>query len=87
MRTHRWLVAKPADYSRLDQRSTKTPQRPYRPSPPNSGWEHLRSRGDSRRDAASVFPRRESEVGVTRGSDAVRRPRLTVRHDGGSWSG
>ena len=22
-RTHRWLVAKPTDYSRLDQRSTK----------------------------------------------------------------
>ena len=23
MRTHRWLVSKPADYSRLDRRSTK----------------------------------------------------------------
>ena len=72
MRTHRWLVAKPADYSRLDQRRTKTPQRPCRPSPSNSRWEHHRSRGDSHRAAASVFPRHESEAGVTRASDVVR---------------
>src|SRR5262245_24545025 len=69
MSTHRWLVAKPADYSRLEQRSTKTPQRPCRSSPSISGWEHRRTRGGSDLSAAVFSPKRESEVGVTRGSD------------------
>ena len=52
----------------------------FRPSPSNSGWEHRRSRGDSHRAAASVFPRRESEVGVTRGIDVVRRGPAEAGH-------
>jgi hypothetical protein len=58
----------PADYEQRDTRSTKTPKRPSRLSPSNSGWEHFRSRGDSRRDAASVFPRCESEADLAKAS-------------------
>jgi hypothetical protein len=38
---------------------------------PKLRWEHRRSRGISRRATASVFPWRESEVGMTRASDVV----------------
>src|SRR5688572_8636462 len=74
--THRRLVSKPADYERRDRRSTKTPQTLSRPSPRNLRWQHVRSRGVSRRATASVFPRRESEAGVTRGADGSTRVRL-----------
>ena len=70
-RPHRRLVSKPADYSRRDRRSTKTPQPLSRVSLRRLRWEHVRSRRVSRRAAASVLPRRESKVGVTRGADAV----------------
>jgi len=51
------FLQRTGDYERRDTRSTKTPRRPCRPSPSNSRWEHLRSRDNSLRAAASVFPR------------------------------
>jgi hypothetical protein len=57
------LVSATGDYEPRDPRRTKTPRRPYRPSPVILRWEHRRSRGDGLRAAASVFPRGESEPG------------------------
>ena len=55
------LVSATGDYEPRDHRRSKTPRRPYRPSPVILRWGHRRSRGDIFRAAASVFPRGESE--------------------------
>jgi len=78
------FLQRTGDYERRDTRSTKTPRRPCRPSPSNSRWEHLRSRDNSLRAAASVFRGRESETGRARSDRAVCAGQCLRCGDGGT---